>query len=87
MTYYTALTTTGAAAVTLADGARLGQLKKISMIVDAGDATLTPANLNGGTTIVFADVGDTALLRWDGTGWTAIELSNDADGVTAPVLA
>lgn len=85
--YYTAVTTTGVDAFTLADGAVKGQQKKIQLIVDGGDATLTPSNLAGGTTITFADVGDFALLSFDGTDWVAIELGNDADGVTAPVLA
>lgn len=86
-TFYTAWTTTAANAGTLADGVRVGQLKKVQLIIDGGDGTLTPANLAGGTTITFADAGDYALLLWDGTDWNAIELGNDADGATAPVLA
>lgn len=86
-TYYTAWTTTGADAGTLADGAQVGQLKKIQLIVDGGDGTLTPTNLSGGTTITFADAGDYALLCWDGSNWVALELGNDADGASAPVLA
>jgi hypothetical protein len=85
--YYTAWTTTGANAGTLANGAQKGQLKKIQLIVDGGDGTLTPTSLSGGTTITFADVGDFVILCWNGTAWAAIELGNDADGVTAPVLA
>ena len=87
-TYYTAVTNTGANALTLVDGAQVGQLKKIQMIVDPGsDSTLTPSNLSGGSTIVFADVGDYCVLMWDGTNWVALELGNDADGATAPVFA
>jgi hypothetical protein len=85
--YYSAVTTTGADAFTLVDGAVKGQLKKIQLIVDGGDATLTPSNLSGGTTITFADAGDYAVLCFDGSNWVAIELGNDADGATAPVLA
>lgn len=85
--FYTAWTTTGANAGTLADGVVKGQLKKIKMIIDAGDGTLTPSHLSGGTTITFADLGDYVILAWDGTNWVAIELGNDADGSTAPVLA
>ncbi len=85
--FYTAWTTTGADAGTLADGVVVGQLKKVQLIVDGGDGTLTPSNLAGGTTITFADAGDFAVLLWDGTDWNAIELGNDADGATAPVLA
>lgn len=85
--YYTAVTTTGANALTLANGTFPGQLKKIQLIVDGGDGTLTPTSLTGGTTITFADAGDYALLLWDGDSWIPVELGNDADGATAPVLA
>ncbi len=85
--YYTAVTTTGANALTLANGTFPGQLKKVQLIVDGGDGTLTPTSLTGGTTITFADAGDYALLLWDGDSWIPVELGNDADGATAPVLA
>lgn len=85
--YLTKWTTTGANAGTLADGSVKGQLKKIQMIVDAGDGTLTPTHLSGGTTITFADAGDFVVLCFDGTDWVMIESGNDTDGVTAPVLA
>lgn len=86
--WYTTLdTNAGAAAITLANAVTIGQTKKIQMIVDNGDATLTPTSLLGGTTITFADPGDFAILTWNGTAWVAEELGNDADGVTAPVLA
>lgn len=86
-TFLTKWTTTGADAGTLADGTFYGQLKKILMVVDGGEGTLTPASLAGGTTITFADAGDFALLFWDGVNWTAVELGNTVDGVSAPVLA
>lgn len=85
--YYTAWTTTSTDALTLSDGVIKGQLKKIQMIVDGGDGTLTPTNLSGGTTITFADAGDYVILGFDGTNWVPMELGNDADGATAPVLA
>lgn len=85
--YYTAVTSTGSNALTLADGVIKGQLKKIQMIVDAGDATLTPSNLVGGSTIIFADIGDYVILYFNGTAWVPLELGNVADGATAPVLA
>lgn len=87
--YYTAgASDAGGDAWTLADGVRVGQLKKIQLITDGGgDATLTPSNLSAGTTITYADAGDYSLLRWDGANWAAIELGNDADGATAPVVA
>lgn len=82
-TYYTAVTNTGSDALTLADSTITGQLKKVKMIVDPGtDSTLT---FNGTATIVFADVGDYAVLLWNGSDWIPIELGNDADGATAPV--
>lgn len=82
-TFYTALTNNGANAITLADGTVTGQLKKIKMVVDPGtDSTLT---FNATATIVFADVGDYAILVWDGSDWIPIELGNDADGTSAPV--
>lgn len=85
--YFTDMTTTGADAFTLADADVKGQLKKIQMIVDGGDGTLTPANLNGGTTITFADAGDVAELMWSGSDWVAIALYNVAGGGAGPVLA
>lgn len=81
--YYTAVTSVGTTGqtFTLADSTQLGQLKKIQLIVDDGDATVT---FNTNATIVFADVGDYALLIWNGSDWIPIELGNDADGATAP---
>lgn len=73
-TAITTIASAGAIAITLADGAN-GQIKVISMITDGGDATLTVANLQGGTTIVFGDIGDTATLVFLGTKWAAIGLT------------
>lgn len=88
-TYYTTVnTTTGSGhASTLGAGSVKGQLKKIQLIVDGGDLVLTVAGMVGGNTITFADAGDIAVLQWNGKAWVPIELSNDADGVTAPVLS
>lgn len=85
--YYTAWTTTSTDAGTLADADVVGQLKKIQMIVDGGDGTLTPTTLVGGTRITFADAGDTAELMWTNSGWRVLALYNVTDGATAPVLA
>ena len=85
--YYTAWTTTGADAGTLADGTMVGQLKKIQLVVDGGDGTLTPSNFADGSTITFADAGDYVILMWLGEEWRALELGNDADGATAPAVA
>jgi hypothetical protein len=85
--FYTAWTTTAADAGTMANGSVPGQLKKVQLIVDGGDGTLTPAALTGGTTVTFADAGDYALFLWTGSSWVVLERGNDADGATAPVLA
>ena len=68
----TELTTTGADALTLADGTTSGQIKIINMIVDGGDGTLTPVTFANGTTITFDAVAESATLVWNSTiGWVA----------------
>ena len=68
----TQVTTTGADALTLANGAN-GQMKIITMVVDGGDGTLTPTTFANGTTITFNDVGDSVLLVYNTTGgWAAV---------------
>ena len=67
----TEVTTTGADALTLANGSA-GQVKIITMIVDGGDGTLTPATLAGGTTITFNDVGDGVVLVYGTAGWVVV---------------
>jgi hypothetical protein len=64
----TEITTTGADAYTLADGV-VGQIKIIAMIVDGGDATLTPTTLATGTTITFSDINDNISLLYTTNGW------------------
>lgn len=85
--YSTEVTTTGTDALTLADGEKVGQVKKIILVVDGGVGTLTPANFVDGTTVAFADVGDYVVLMYTDSGWRAIESGNDVDGVTGPVIA
>jgi predicted RecA/RadA family phage recombinase len=86
--YFTAWTTAGAVAGTLANGTRVGQLKEITLVAQAGAATLTPATLVGGTTITSSVVGDNVLLRWTAAGWTVLRRMNVATGAaTTPVLA
>ena len=87
--FYTAVTTTGADALTLAAGTELGQLKKIQMIVDGGDGTLTIADPVSASldVITLADAGDYVLCMWNGTAWRVLELGNDADGASAPGIA
>lgn len=67
----TTITTTGADALTLGDGA-VGQYKSIVMIVKVGNATLTPTNLYGFTTITFTAVGQGVLLQFVGTKWIVV---------------
>jgi len=67
----TTVASSGAIALTLADGA-IGQIKIIVFITDGGDATLTPANMNDGTTLTFADAGDAAILMFLSSGWAVI---------------
>lgn len=75
--------TTGAdaEALTLADGAFLGQKLNICLVTDGGgDGTLTPTTPSGFATIVFADAGDTVCLEWTTAGWIIV----GAAGVAAP---
>lgn len=69
------ITTTGANALTLANGAE-GQILKIVYAVEGagGDvATLTPTSLAGAdTTITFNDIGDTATLLFTAGTWFGI---------------
>ncbi len=67
-TAITEVVTTGADALTLADGAQ-GQIKDIVMKTDGGAGTLTPDNLGNGTTITFDDVGDSAHLLFTNAAW------------------
>lgn len=62
------IVSTGANALTLADGEE-GQRKFIIMKTDGGDATLTPTNLGNGTTITFNDAGDSADLLFTNGEW------------------
>ena len=67
----TLLATTGANAITLANGAA-GQIKVITMRTRVGDATLTPTALEGGITLTFNSVGDTVALVYNGAKWAII---------------
>lgn len=85
--YCSQWTTTAANAGTLVDGVTIGQLKKIVMVVDAGDGTLTPANLDAGTTVTYAAVGDFTVMMWNGTDWVVIDKGNTVSGGVGPVIA
>lgn len=69
-------------ALTLADGSP-GQILTITLVTDGGgDGTLTPATVTGFATIVFADAGDIATLKFIDTtvGWVLLGTA----GVAAP---
>jgi hypothetical protein len=71
-TLITAITSTGANALTLANGVS-GQIKILFMVVDGGDATLTPTSKTGYTTIVFNDASDSCMLVYSSTlGWSVL---------------
>lgn len=68
----TLLTTTGANALTLADGID-GQYKIIKLVVDGGDGTLSVTTKTGFSSIVFNDIGDTITLQFhESLGWIII---------------
>lgn len=65
----TKIVTTGANALTLANGVD-GQIKTLAMITDGGDGTLTPTTKTGYSTITFNDAGDGCILQYFTTlGW------------------
>ena len=69
----TFITTTGAEEYTLADGVE-GQLKIIIMKVDGGNATITPDNLVGFTSVRFTDVNNSVMFLYGSTGWNILAL-------------
>jgi hypothetical protein len=88
MTYLN--TTSGAMAITLAAGTAVGQLKKVMMVVDGGDATLTIADPVSASldVVVFSNIGDTLDLIWSGTAWRILGAYNVAAGnVSTPVVS
>lgn len=68
-TAYTAVTTTGANALTLAVPTKPAFLKVIKMVSDGGDGTLASTNIvgqsTGTTSITFNDANDTLVLISD----------------------
>jgi hypothetical protein len=70
-TSITLLVTTGANALTIADGSQSGQLKYIVMKTDGGDGTLTGSNLVG-TSIVFNSAGEGHTLIWTDSKWYSL---------------
>jgi len=82
----TLLVTTTASTAELANGIQ-GQLKVIVFITDGGTATLTPATMNDGTTLAFADAGDAAMLMYIGaSGWAPISLAGPGTPGAGPTI-
>ena len=69
----TFISTTGAEDYSLANGTE-GQVKIIIMKADGGNATITPDNLVGWTSIRFDAVIDNVQLMYGSTGWNIIAL-------------
>ena len=86
-TTLTTVASSGVIALTLADGTQ-GQIKVIVFITDGGTATLTPATMNDGTTLTFADAGDSAILMWIGaSGWQVIGVGGPGTPGAGPTIA
>ena len=88
--YHTRYTSTGGGeALTLADGTVLGQMKKITHVVDggAGNLTITSPVSSDLDVIAFADVGDEAELMWNGSAWRVVSLRNVASGDAGPGIS
>ena len=82
----TTVASSGAIALTLANGS-VGQIKIIAFITDGGDATLTPATMANGTTLTFADAGDSAILMWTAAGWQLIGAWGPGTPGAGPTIA
>jgi hypothetical protein len=74
-TLYTEITTTGTDAYSLANGT-VGQMKIITMVVDGGDATITPTTFANGTRVVMDAVHDSVTLIYGASGWQVIASQN-----------
>jgi hypothetical protein len=70
----TLVTTTGANAVTLANGKYVGQQKTFTHVVDGGAATVTPATTLGAYgKFTLTALGESVTLVWTGTlGWALV---------------
>jgi hypothetical protein len=67
------ISTTGVESYTLADGVE-GQEKIIIMKADGGNATVTPTNLVGFTSVRLTGVDNSFHLIYGSTGWNIIAL-------------
>jgi hypothetical protein len=64
-------TTTGANALTLADGVQ-GQIKNITLLVESGEVQIDPANFANGSSITLDTAGENVTLMFNGTEWQII---------------
>ena len=67
------ISTTGVESYTLADGVE-GQQKIIIMKADGGNATVTPTNLVGYTSVRLTGTNNNFHLLYGSTGWNIIAL-------------
>jgi hypothetical protein len=82
----TEFTSTGVAdALTLADGAYIGQRKTVAHVVDGGSGVLTPANALGFTDITFTTAGESVELVFLLGGWLVVGIGGVS--ATLPVVA
>ena len=69
------ISTTGTESYSLADGVE-GQEKIIIMKADGGNATVTPTNLVGYTSVRLTGTNNNFHLLYGSTGWNIIALQN-----------
>ena len=73
------LTITAAGTGALPDHTIPGAIKVIHAVAQSGGSyVLTPANLNGYSTITFADKSDSCILMWQTGGWVVVSNSGVA---------
>ena len=79
---------TGTQAYTLADGSA-GQIKYLICTVAASTpvGVVTPANLNGATSITFNVVGENALLIFANSGWNVLSCGGSPDQTMISMVA
>lgn len=75
--YLTTINTdAGGDAFTLANGTQVGQMKKITLVVDGGgDAVITGDFTGTNNRLTFDTAGEFSILRWNGSYWQLIENS------------
>lgn len=79
---FTLCESTGADAVTLADGERDGQIKVFVHEVDGGSIVITPATMNGAsnTTVTMVTAGDCVAFIWLNGAWHLLWSTPNIEG-------